>query len=253
MKFKHAVSIYHNYLYNADMNTNDLTLLQTEIDSYLDIFERNHPVSNDGSYNNDAVKKTILEMTALALPDKAEADAFIQWMESHEFFTGPASTKFHACTAGGLAAHSLMVTYQSLLFALPLFQNFINTKRKDEYTFSASDIFIAAVSHDFCKAGFYAVEHRRTKDYNGNWTYEPYYKVKGDNRNLGHGNESVLLLLESLPEFIKKRPVLEAVSRHMGFCDLSDSEGYNYSNFLQNPLVMLLQLADQTAAQWWDC
>ena len=39
----------------------------------------------------------------------------------------------------------------------------------------------------------------------------------------------------------------------MGFSDLSDSEGYNYTNFLDNPLVMLIQFADQSAAQWYDC
>ena len=32
-----------------------------------------------------------------------------------------------------------------------------------------------------------------------------------------------------------------------------ENESYNYSNFLQNPLVILIQLAEQTAAQWWDC
>jgi len=37
----------------------------------------------------------------------------------------------------------------------------------------------------------------------------------------------------------------------MGFSDLSDSEKFNYSLFLENPLVVLLQLADQTAAQWY--
>ena len=34
---------------------------------------------------------------------------------------------------------------------------------------------------------------------------------------------------------------------------MSESEGYNYSLFLQNPLVLLLQMADQTAAQWFNC
>ena len=79
------------------------------------------------------------------------------------------------------------------------------------------------------------------------------YKAKNENRNLGHGNESVLMLLESMPSYINKRYVLEAISRHMGFSDLSEAESFNYSNFLQNPLVVLLQLADQTAAQWFGC
>ena len=61
------------------------------------------------------------------------------------------------------------------------------------------------------------------------------------------------MMLKIMPSLIDNRMVLEAVSRHMGFSDLSDSEQYNYSNFLDNPLVILLQLADQTAAQWFGC
>ena len=60
------------------------------------------------------------------------------------------------------------------------------------------------------------------------------------------------MMLEIMPSYIHKRYVLEAVSRHMGFSDLSESEKYNYSNFLSNPLVLLLQLADQTASQWFN-
>ena len=59
-------------------------------------------------------------------------------------------------------------------------------------------------------------------------------------------------MLEIFPSIIKNRTLIEAVSRHMGFCDLTESETYNYSNFLQNPLVILLQLADQSAANWYD-
>ena len=87
----------------------------------------------------------------------------------------------------------------------------------------------------------------------GNWVKKSFYKTREDSRNLGHGNESVLDLLESMPSFVKRRTVLEAVSRHMGFSDVTDTEKMNYSNFLQNPLVVLIQLADETAASWWDC
>jgi hypothetical protein len=96
------------------------------------------------------------------------------------------------------------------------------------------------------------MESRKTKDFNGNWKYEPFYKTKSDLRNLGHGNESVLLLLESMPQILKKRNVIEAISRHMGFSDLAPMETYNYSTLLQHTLVLLIQLADQSAAQWWD-
>lgn len=116
---------------------------------------------------------------------------------------------------------------------------------------SSKDIFVAALCHDFCKKNFYGVEYRNTKDITGNWIKQPFYKTKSDNRNLGHGNESVLQMIKIFPEIINNRLVIETVSRHMGFSDLSESETFNYSNFLQNPLVVLLQTADQTAAQWF--
>ena len=90
------------------------------------------------------------------------------------------------------------------------------------------------------------------KDVFGNWVKKSFYKTKDDLRNLGHGNESVLILLKLMPSMIDNRTVLEAVSRHMGFTDLTDTEKMNYSNFLQNPLVLLLQLADQSASSWYD-
>ena len=85
------------------------------------------------------------------------------------------------------------------------------------------------------------------------WTKKSVYKTKDELRNLVQGNESVLKLLEAMPGFIKRRNVLEAVSRHMGFSDLSEMESFNYSNFLTNPLVLLIQFADQSAASWYDC
>ena len=129
----------------------------------------------------------------------------------------------------------------------------IYPERDDFWWITAKDIFVSALVHDFCKTGFYGVEYRNTKDISGNWVKQPFYKTKSENRNLGHGNESVLMMLKVMPSMIDNRMVLEAVSRHMGFSDLSDSEKYNYSNFLENPLVVLLQLADQTAAQWFGC
>ncbi len=235
------------------MTQQDIEELTKECSKYTELFESAKPVSANGTFNQEAVKSTILKMIELAFNDEAKAFSLKNWMESHEFFTSPASAKYHANVPGGLAAHSLMVTYQSFKFAPALFSNFALTKRAAGYNFSACDIFIAGIAHDFCKAAFYATEHRKTKNYQGNWVYEPYYKIKQESRNLGHGNESVLMLLETLPEYLQKRAVLEAISRHMGFSDLSPNETYNYSNFLQNPLVLLLQLADQSAAQWWDC
>ena len=233
-------------------NHGTMEVFSSEIDGLLEIFTRNGPISKNGTFDTDLVKKTINEMTSYIVKNTESAHALKEWMDGHEFFTSPASARYHGNVKGGLAAHSLLVARQAFCYAKNIMQNFSESKMAGSYEITAEDVYIAAIGHDFCKAGTYATEFRRTKDFSGNWVHEPYFKVKGDLRNLGHGNESVLLLLESMPEMLKRRHVLEAISRHMGFSDLSENEKINYSCFLQNPLVLLIQIADQTAAQWWD-
>ncbi|MCR5437706.1 MAG: hypothetical protein K6E97_11655 [Treponema sp.] len=223
-----------------------------EINELIDIYNEFCPIQESSAVVVDAVKMTITEMIKYIIKDKTEIESLIQFLESSDFYTAPASTKFHGDFKGGLACHTLMVIKQSLLFAQPMLSNFFMSPGAEKYKISAKDVFLCALCHDFCKTNFYEIEYRNAKDLNGNWIKKPFYKTKSDNRNLGHGNESVLLMLQVMPSLINNRPVLEAVSRHMGFSDLSDSETYNYSVILQNPLVILLQTADQTAAQWFN-
>ncbi|MBR4599106.1 MAG: hypothetical protein IKO39_03555 [Treponema sp.] len=228
------------------------TNLKNQVGSLLAIFDEKQPIQKDGTFSPELVKETALLMADFVIEEKVSLEALKNWMEGHDFWTSPASTRFHGNVKGGLAAHSLLVAVQALRFAPAFAENFALSKRDGQFPFTAEDVFISAIAHDFCKAGAYATESRKTKDFNGNWKYEPFYKTKSDLRNLGHGNESVLLLLESMPHLLKRRNVIEAISRHMGFSDLAPMETYNYSNLLQNPLVLLIQLADQSAAQWWD-
>lgn len=225
--------------------------LFTEVYELLDIFNEYTPIQKDGVFIVDAVKLCYTQMIDYIVKDLSEAANLKDWLDKTDFWTAPASTKFHGNFKGGLSIHTLMVIKQSLVFAKPMLENFFASPEGEKYTITAKDIFISALCHDFCKTGFYSIEYRNTKDITGNWVKQPFYKTKSDNRNLGHGNESVLMMLEIMPSIIHNRMVIEAVSRHMGFSDLSESESYNYSNFLMNPLVILLQTADQTASQWY--
>ncbi len=233
------------------MTNEDLENLVSGAKDLIGIFEKHQPITNS-SYDIEKVKSCITEMAQKCISDTQECSALLEWMEKHEFFTSPASSKFHGDFKGGLCVHSLQVAYQALKFTEPFFADFMKTKYAANYTFLVQDIFVSAVAHDFCKAGFYSQSYRNTKDIFGNWTKTAYFTVKSSNRTLGHGNESVLLLLESMPSYLNKRPVLEAVSRHMGFSDVTDTEKINYSNFLDNPLVLLLQMADQSSCGWYD-
>jgi len=225
---------------------------ETDLNELLDICSEFAPIQKNGSFIVDSAKPAILEMINYVVKDNSESAALIDWLDQTDFWAAPASTRFHGNVKGGLAFHTFKVIEQCLIFAKPILENFYKSPLAKEYNISVADIFIAALAHDFCKTNFYGVEYRNAKDISGNWIKQPFYKTKSDNRNLGHGNESFLILLKILPSYINNRPVIEAISRHMGFSDLSESEGYNYSLFLQNPLVILLQLADQTAAQWFN-
>ena len=235
------------------MTENDKNTLYTDVYELLDIFTEHSPIQGNTSCNMDAVKACTEAMLDYAAENREEADNIKKWMNNTDFWTAPASTRFHGNFKGGLCLHTLMVIKQSLEFAKPVLENYFTSPegQSSKYTLTARDIFLAALCHDFCKTNFYGVEYRNTKDITGNWVKQPFYKTKNENRNLGHGNESVLMMIEAVPSMISNRMVIEAVSRHMGFSDLSDSEKFNYSNFLQNPLVVLLQLADETAAQWF--
>lgn len=224
-----------------------------DINVLLEIFNKHKSVTGAKKFDIAKVQETIEEMADYIIKDKNECTALKEWMKNHDFYKSPASTKFHGDWESGLAVHSLMVTVQSLCFAPAVRANFQLSPIAPNFDFNVEDVFVSAICHDFCKSGSYKIEYHNTKDIMGNWTKKPVYRTKPELRNLGHGNESVLLLLESMPSFLSRRLVIEAISRHMGFSDLTDTEKMNYSNFLQNPLVILLQLADQTAAAWWDC
>lgn len=234
-----------------EMTKDELDVLIEESSELVRIIEKSGCLEIS-EFDSEKIRSCIYELAETCVVNKDESKALLEWMDKNEFFDSPASTKFHGNFKSGLCVHSLMVTYQALKLAPAFFSDWIRSKTADKFSFTAEDVFVATIAHDFCKAGFYSTSFKNVKDIFGNWKRTPYYTVKNEVRNLGHGNESVLLLLESMPSFIKKRPVLEAISRHMGFSDLSDNEKMNYSNFLSNPLVLLIQFADQSAAGWYD-
>lgn len=233
------------------MNKESFEKLLCEVNELISIYENNMPITNE-SFDIEKIQLTIKQMSEKCISNKEECASFLNWMQEHEYYTSPASTRFHGNFEGGLCVHSLTVAYQALKFTGAFMIDFMKTKHSEKYSIEAEDIFVTAIAHDFCKSGFYQTSFRNTKDIFGNWKKTAYYTVKDNNRNLGHGNESVLLLLETMPSYLKKRNVIEAISRHMGFSDVTDTEMMNYSNFLENPLVLLIQMADQSASGWYN-
>ena len=84
------------------------------------------------------------------------ADALWEWMESSDFFTAPASSRYHLAAEGGLCQHSINV-YKRLCKLLD-----------DEYgesPYSPETISIVSLLHDLCKANMYKPGWRNQKTY----------------------------------------------------------------------------------------
>lgn len=154
------------------------------------------------------------------------------WLEHTDFYTAPASTKYHGAFECGLVMHSLNV-YTQL------------KKLCTWYGCDASDESIAVVAlfHDLCKVGFYKVEMRWRKDDNNNWEQYATWKVDEDYAFGGHGSKSVYLV----QSFMKLSPAeASAINCHMGAWDMSS---YNNPSevYARNMLAWLLHVADEAA------
>ena|ERR1035437_6748453 len=167
-------------------------------------------------------------------------DDLILWLKNEtDFFTAPASTKFHSNFDGGLVEHSLNVCE----YALHLFNYTI--QRKPEYEYMRESIILCAIFHDVCKVNTYVKEEKYFKDKNNKWQTYLGYNVD-DKFPMTHGAKSVYLL----NQFIKlKNEEALAIEHHMGMsCVAFQSlNRYAYEKAVEHPLVKIIQSADMVA------
>lgn len=166
------------------------------------------------------------------------ADKLLAWLESTDFFTAPASTRYHLARPGGLAEHSVNV-YKRLT-ELYIAENF-----EDMDEAKLESLAVIGLLHDVCKVDFYSMEFRNRKNEHGSWEQYPVYVVN-DKLPYGHGEKSVYII----SSFIKlTREEAMAIRWHMGaFESDSTASGYALSAaFRQYPLALLTHIADMQA------
>ena len=155
-----------------------------------------------------------------------------------DFFTAPASTRFHGAYEGGLLDHSLNV-YDCLcdILARPRVKEVYGIHYSDE---SAA---IVALLHDLCKVNFYKTSFRNVKDETGKWVSAPYYTIE-DTLPYGHGEKSVYII----SGFMRlTRDEAFAIRYHMGFSGTEDTG--NVGRALEMfPLAYATCCADMEAA-----
>ena len=157
----------------------------------------------------------------------------LQYITGPDFFTAPASTKYHGNYGGGLVDHSINV-YERL--------------RKIAPNYSPETIAIVSLLHDLCKTNFYKIDFRNSKQPDGSWIRVPYYTID-DKLPIGnHGDKSVFIIQRFMQLSDEE---IVAIRYHMGAFQEGDIRNFGIvcEKF---PLVVLLHIADLEATYFDD-
>ncbi len=197
-------------------------------------------------------------MDTQALIDRFEAEMskvkrpgvekLMDYIRKSDFYTAPASTKYHLSCEGGLLQHSLNV-----LDALRLALDYNPDTDKWDYQVAGriadsipeESVIIMALLHDICKTYFYTTSTRNAKnEQTGKWEKVPFYTVK-DRMPLGHGAKSAMIIKQYMDLTNRE---MYAIWWHMGLTGGPDDMAVGNSIELY-PIVLALQSADMAASR----
>jgi len=185
-------------------------------------------------------------------------DKLMNYVRTSDFFTAPASTRFHLSCEGGLLQHSLNV-YDCLMAKKnnPVWRPVLEEVGEESLT-------VMALFHDICKTRFYVQGTRNQKTYDedkvaaaeswqvkhdalGDFIWETVlsYDVE-DGMPLGHGEKSVMIL-DKYIDLTKAETY--AIRWHMGYTE--DQSQYRYLDKAMEkyPIVLALHEADLEASK----
>lgn len=170
-------------------------------------------------------------------------DYVLEDLDSWGFFDAPASAQGHGAYPGGLVEHSLNV-YDA---AMESRKAMLDLRPDLEEFFAPDSIAIAALLHDVCKADFYELVKKKRRNEVGQYEDFEQYEIHDENFPVGHGEKSVILLLQSGLDL--KDDEIYAIRWHMGPWNLSrDDEKFYRQSGKITPLQPLIHAADTLAS-----
>ncbi|MBQ8321022.1 MAG: HD domain-containing protein [Clostridia bacterium] len=167
------------------------------------------------------------------------ADKLLEYLlsTSSDFFTAPASARFHSSYEGGLVDHSINV-FECLSSYLesPRMQDIFGLE------YSKESIAIVSLLHDLCKINVYKKGFRNVKDERGTWQRVDTFEYD-DRMPYGHGEKSVYII----SGYMKlTREEAFAIRYHMGYSSTEDPRNVSAA-FEMYPLAFALSTADSEA------
>lgn len=124
-------------------------------------------------------KKRFIELISSITIEGANIKGLLDWLENRsDFFSAPASTKYHCSYEGGLCEHSLDV-----------YDDMVILNDAKDLKLDDNSIKIVALLHDISKANFYEQYFRNVKnDVTGQWEKVSDYRVREDSVRFIYGN-----------------------------------------------------------------
>jgi hypothetical protein len=222
---------------------------------------------------------TFLDLIKSIKIEGADIDGLCNYLTSSDFFTAPASTKFHNSRRGGLCEHSLNV-YNSLITLVDQFASHDEITQiqdtnaitgepmtmpdgspmmKEEHTrvrnFSDDTLKIVGLLHDISKTNFYESYIQAKKVYsesgskydnmgNFDWVSEEQYKVKEPTDRMlagSKGTNSFLIISKYIP--LAEEEIIAIINQYAGMDKTENTEDLGPILNRYN-LTVLLHVAD---------
>ena len=166
------------------------------------------------------MKQQFIEL--LKSTNREGIDKLLDFLEKTDFYTAPASTRFHGSFEGGLLEHSLKV-YEILA-------DKVKHCSKDIQV-SDDTIKIVALLHDICKVNFYKVDYRNAKN------------------DLGVWEKSVMMVTEYMKLTSEEK---YAIRWHMGYTEPKEVYNTIGEAYKRYPLALLMHEADLEATYFFN-
>ncbi len=185
----------------------------------------------------------------MAKISRTGADKLMEYIRKSDFYTAPASTKYHLACEGGLLQHSLNV-----LDALRTILVYSKTDNTWQYQVAGKvpaiipdeSVTIMALLHDICKTYFYGTSTRNVKnEKTGKWEKAPFYTIE-DRMPLGHGAKSAMIIKQYMD---LTNMEMYAIWWHMGFNGEYENDTCVGAAIEKYPVVLDLQTADMQASK----
>ena len=186
----------------------------------------------------------------MAKVDRPGMDGLMNYIRKSDFYTAPASTKYHLSCEGGLLQHSINVLDALRTVLTPTDHGTWEYRVAGNTVAEVPDesLIMTALLHDLCKANFYATSLRNAKnEQTGKWEKVPYYTVN-DRMPLGHGPKSAMLAKNFTT---LTNTEMYCIWWHMGFT--MDDSKTDLTNALDlYPIIWAVHTADMMASHMME-